>query len=129
MDNNTLQINLNKTNVRIEELKASLESYTADNQFDYVAHIAEELSKLYILKDKLERLINEVDNSEYANDSSITSRLPYIQNETAIRLWNLLKQYNQTVESDGGNLSVIPTFRVLDALSMIDSENIGYSAS
>ena len=129
MDNNTLQINLNKTNVRIEELKASLESYTADNQFDYVAHIAEELSKLYILKDKIERLIKEVDNSEYINDSSITSRLPYIQNETAIRLWNFLKQYNQTVESDDGNLSVIPTFRVLDALSGIDSENIGYSES
>lgn len=127
MNNNTLQINLNKTNVRIEELKASLESYTADNQFDYVAHIAEELSKLYILKDKIERLIKEVDNSEYINDSSITSRLPYIQNETAIQLWNFLKQYNQTVESDEGNLNVIPTFRVLDALSMIDSQSIGYS--
>ena len=129
MDNNTLQINLNKTNIRIEELKASLETYTADNQFDYVAHIAEELSKLYVLKDKLERLNQEHDNNEYINDPSITSRLSYIQNETAIQLWNFLKQYNQTVKEDDGKLSVIPTFRVLDALSMIDSENIGYSES
>lgn len=55
----------------------------------------------------------------------ITSRVPYLTDKKAIKLWDFLKKYVQDTEGD--TYLVIPAFRVLDALSMINQEKIGYS--
>ena len=52
----------------------------------------------------------------------IKSRLPYVTNEKAKKLWEFLEDY--IIEED--NNLYIPAFRVLDGLSMIDQEKIAY---
>ena len=58
----------------------------------------------------------------------ISSRVPYLIDEKAIKLWDFLKMYVQeTKDTEGDTYLMIPAFRVLDALSMINQEKIGYS--
>lgn len=52
----------------------------------------------------------------------IKSRLPYVTNEKAKKLWEFLEDY--IIEED--NNLYISAFRVLDGLSMIDQEKIAY---
>lgn len=53
----------------------------------------------------------------------IKSRLPYIKDEGAKKVADFLLDYSYSDEE--GRL-VVPTYRVLDALSMINQERIGY---
>lgn len=58
----------------------------------------------------------------------ILSRVSYLTDKKAIKLWDFLKKYVQeTKDSEGDIHLMIPAFRVLDALSMINQEKIGYS--
>lgn len=73
------------------------------------------------VSERLERHINPTIPVE------IASRLEYITDPTAQKLWNFLVDYQDTYE-DKYEIThhVIPTFRVLDALSMINQDKIEY---
>lgn len=61
----------------------------------------------------------------------IQSRLKYLTDPKAKELWEFLSGYVQ-VRFDSNSCQstlVIPAYRVLDALSMINQEYIAYSAS
>jgi hypothetical protein len=60
----------------------------------------------------------------------IQSRLNNLTDTNAIKLWEFLSGYVQeSFDSDNCQSTlVIPAYRVLDALSMINQENIAYSA-
>lgn len=60
----------------------------------------------------------------------IQSRLNNLTDTNAIKLWKFLSGYVQeSFDSDNCQSTlVIPAYRVLDALSMINQENIAYSA-
>lgn len=61
------------------------------------------------------------------NSTIITTRIPYLTDKKAIDLWNFLKDYVQeTKDTEGDTHLMIPAFRVLDALSMINQDNIAY---
>lgn len=62
------------------------------------------------------------------NDIRISSRIPYITDEKALKLWDFLKGYIDVIHNDEYNkeLIVIPVFRILDALSMINQDKIDY---
>lgn len=58
----------------------------------------------------------------------IISRVSYLTDKKAIKLWNFLKGSVQvTKDADGDTHLTIPAFRVLDALIMINQEKIEYS--
>jgi hypothetical protein len=58
----------------------------------------------------------------------ILSRVSYLTDKKAIKLWDFLKKYVQeTKDSEGDIHLMIPAFRVLDALSMINQDKIEYS--
>ena len=53
---------------------------------------------------------------------------PYLTDKKAIKLWDFLKGYvHETKDSEGDTHLMIPAFRVLDALSMINQYKIEYS--
>lgn len=61
------------------------------------------------------------------NDISISSRIPHLTDKKAIDLWNFLKDYvRETKDTEGDTHLIISAFRVLDALSMINQDKIGY---
>ncbi len=71
---------------------------------------------------RLNKHINPSINVELA------SRIKYINDPTAKKLWDFLGQYTYSYEDKYENShEVIPTFRVLDALSMINQDKIEYS--
>lgn len=61
----------------------------------------------------------------------IQSRLKYLTDPKAKELWEFLSGYvHKNFDSDNCQSTfVIPAYRVLDALSMINQENITYSVS
>lgn len=62
--------------------------------------------------------------------TEVASRLGYITDPTAQKLWNFLVDYQKTYEDKFGDTHhVIPSFRVLDALSMINQDKIEYRES
>ena len=68
---------------------------------------------------------------ELLNRIEIQSRLNYLTDPKAKKLWEFLSGYvNESFDSDNCQSTlVIPAYRVLDALSMINQEYIAYSGS
>lgn len=68
---------------------------------------------------------------ELLDKIEIQSRLKYLTDPKAKKLWEFLSGYVQEIfDSDNCQSTFfIPAYRVLDALSMINQENIAYSAS
>lgn len=61
----------------------------------------------------------------------IQSRLKYLTDPKAKKLWEFLSRYvHESFDSDNCQCTlIIPAYRVLDALSMINQEEIVYSTS
>ncbi len=57
----------------------------------------------------------------------ISSRLKYVTDEKALKIWDFLKKYQyKHKDKYKDEHIVIPSFRVLDALSMINQDKIEY---
>lgn len=79
-----------------------------------------EVNYEYLHKPTLEEIVE--------NSMVIASRVHYLTDKKAIKLWEFLKGYVQeTKDTEGDTHLMIPAFRVLDALSMINQDKIGYS--
>lgn len=68
-------------------------------------------------------------NNKWEDYPAISSRMKYIQDERAQKVAQFILDYaftdNKQVYTNGTIL--VPVFRVLDALSMINQDNIEYS--
>lgn len=85
------------------------------------AHINNE----YVDKASNEELQSSTKLEKYIE---ITSRLPYVTDPTAQKLWKFLEKYSIIDKENFNNETpTIPAYRVLDALSMINQDKIEYS--
>lgn len=83
-----------------------------------------------IIKEKLGGCPDEGPRTsvEPMNRHEITSRLPYVTDPRAQKLWEFLEKYMIVDKENFNNDTLtIPAYRVLDALSMINQDKIEYS--
>lgn len=125
---------IQKQQDRIEELEDELDALNM-RYLSQVSLWKSRYEEAQHLRDRIvykERgLCHEV-NHEYLRkpdykDSTIKSRLPYVTDEKAKKTWEFLKDYIRNVDVNGDEHLMIPVSRVLDALSMINQDEITYS--
>lgn len=72
--------------------------------------------------------LNEHIKESKTESIEISSRIKYINDAQALKLWDFLNRFQYKYNDKyGSEHIVIPSFRVLDALSMVNQDKIEYS--